>query len=172
MTDLFLSLAQLRRDAPVAALAELLVPADAMARAAASHRLVWSLFADADDRKRDFLWREEAPGRLMALSTRMPADPHGLFDVESKPFEPMLRPGDRLGFTMRVNPVVSRSEAHGQRGKRHDVVMDALRHVPAGERAAARPDLMLTAGRAWLGRQGKATGLRQRVKLLSTVTIV
>jgi CRISPR system Cascade subunit CasE len=158
MTELFLSRAGLRRDAPMAALAGLLVPTDTSARTAASHRLVWSLFADADDRKRDFLWREEGPGRFMALSARPPADAHGLFDVEFKRFAPAVRPGDRLEFTMRVNPVISRSETPGQRGKRHDVVMDALRHVSPTERATARPDLMQSAGRAWLARQGEAHG--------------
>ena len=161
MTELFLSRARLRRDAPVAALANLLVPENAADRAAASHRLVWALFADAADRRRDFLWREEKPGQFMALSARPPADPHGLFDLESKPFAPKLSPGDRLGFTLRVNPVVARSEApgkRGKRGKRHDVVMDLLRDVPKEERAKARPEAVLTAGRTWLARQGEANG--------------
>lgn len=158
MTELFLSRARLRRDAPVAALANLLVPEDAANRAAASHRLVWALFADAADRQRDFLWREERPGHFMALSARPPADQHGLFDLESKSFAPLLSPGDRLGFTLRANPVVARSEAPGQRGKRHDVVMDLLRDVPKSERARVRPEAVLTAGRAWLARQGEVHG--------------
>jgi CRISPR system Cascade subunit CasE len=158
MTGLFLSRAHLRRDAPVAALANLLVPEDAADRVAASHRLVWALFADAADRQRDFLWREEKPGHFLALSVRPPDDPHHLFDLDFKPFAPVLSSGDRLGFTLRANPVVARPEAIGQRGKRHDVVMDLLRDVPHGERAKARPEAMLTAGRAWLARQGEAHG--------------
>jgi CRISPR system Cascade subunit CasE len=158
MKELFLSRARLRRDAPVAALASLLVPEDAAARAAASHRLVWALFADAADRQRDFLWREEKPGHFMALSARPPDDSHHLFDLDFKPFAPNLSSGDRLGFTLRANPVVARTEARGQRGKRHDVVMDLLRDVPRGERATARPEAALTAGRAWLARQGEAHG--------------
>jgi CRISPR system Cascade subunit CasE len=134
------------------------VPEDAAARASASHRLVWALFADSADRKRDFLWREEKPGHFMALSARPPDDPHHLFDLDFKPFAPNLSSGDRLGFTLRANPVVARPEARGQRGKRHDVVMDLLRDVPRGERAMARPEAVLTAGRAWLARQGEAHG--------------
>jgi len=159
MNVLFLSRARLRRDAPVAALARLLVPENAAARVAASHHLVWSLFADGPDRRRDFLWREEKPGRFLTLSTRPPTDPHGLFDLEEpKPFEPNLAPGDRLGFTLRANPVVSRPAAPGTRGKRHDVVMDTLREVPAGKRAERRPDAIVEAGSAWLARQGNAHG--------------
>jgi CRISPR system Cascade subunit CasE len=148
----------LRRDAPVTALARLLVPAESAQRADASHRLVWSLFADAPERRRDFLWREEAPGRFMALSARPPVDPHGLFDLEFKPFEAVLTAGNRLGFSLRVNPVVSRQETRNERGKRHDVVMDALRDVPAAERASRRPAAIVSAGRSWLARQGEVNG--------------
>jgi CRISPR system Cascade subunit CasE len=158
MSGLFLSRARLKRDAPVAALARLLVPEDAAVRVAASHHLVWSLFADGPDRRRDFLWREERPGHFYMLSARPPTDPHKLFDLcAAKPFAPLLEPGDRLGFTLRANPVIARQAAHGQRGRRHDVVMDAL-HRGTGERAAQRPDAIATAGAAWLNRQGAAHG--------------
>jgi CRISPR system Cascade subunit CasE len=159
MTELYLSRARLRRDAPVQALAHLLVPRDGAARISASHHLVWSLFTDGPERRRDFLWREEKPGHFYTLSARPPDDPHRLFDVEFKPFTPLLDPGDRLGFSLRANPVISRQEAHGTRGKRHDVVMDALRHVPKGEqRPEQRPAIVTAAGAAWLVRQGTAHG--------------
>lgn len=160
MTNLWLSRARLRRDAPVAALAPLLVPDVAGARPATAHHLVWSLFADGPERRRDFLWREEAPGRFMTLSRRPPVKIEGLFDLDWQPFAPVLAPGDRLGFTLRANPVVARATAPGQRGKRHDVVMDELKSVASGQRAEARPDAVLTAGRAWLARQGAAHGFQ------------
>ena len=159
MTALWLSRAGLRRDsAAIGSLALLLVPDGEGPRVAAAHRLVWALFADAPDRKRDFLWREEGPGRFMALSAREPAPVPDLFDVRTTPFEPALAVGDRLGFTLRANPVVSRPEAPGRRGKRHDVVMDALHPIPGPERAAARFGVATEAGLAWLGRQGAAHG--------------
>jgi CRISPR system Cascade subunit CasE len=159
MSDLWLSRARLRADTPaVAALAGLLVPDGSGARVAAAHSLVWALFADGPDRQRDFLWREEAPGRFMTLSARPPSPIAGLFDVEWQPFAPALATGDRLGFTLRANPVVSRSGGPGQRGKRHDVVMDALRHQPKDQHAAARLRIATEAGRAWLDRQGAAHG--------------
>jgi CRISPR system Cascade subunit CasE len=158
MTTLFLSRASLRRDAPVTALAELLVPTSPKDRMGASHKLVWTLFADNANRQRDFLWREEKPGHFMALSSRPPDDPHRLFDLDYKPFAPALSAGDKLGFTLRANPVVARPEKRGERGKRHDVVMDALRTVPPNERVSARPQAVLTAGRAWLARQGETSG--------------
>jgi CRISPR system Cascade subunit CasE len=160
MSELWLSRARLRADASVASLARLLVPEAAGARPAAAHRLVWSLFADMPDRRRDFLWREEAPGRFMTLSNRPPINVGGLFDLDSQPFAPVLVSGDRLGFTLRANPVVARATARGRRGKRHDVVMDALKSIVLGQRAEARPDAVLSAGRSWLSRQGAAHGFQ------------
>ena len=156
MTPLWLSRVRLRQDAAVAALASLLMPRG-QSGAASGHHLVWALFADGPERRRDFLWREEAPGRFLTLSAREPAT-LDLFDVSSKPFEPALAAGDRLGFTLRANAVIARSAGPGQRGKRHDVVMDALRAVPAGERAEVRLDKVVQAGCAWLARQGQAHG--------------
>ena len=158
MTALWLCRARLRRDtAAVGSLANLLVPADDGARTAAAHRLVWALFADGPDRRRDFLWRQEAPGRFMALSARPPAPLPDLFDVDAKPFAPALAEGDRLRFSLRANAVVSRG-AGPARGKRHDVVMDALYAVPKEQRAEARLQAVVVAGRAWLVRQGAAHG--------------
>lgn len=161
MTSLFLSRAKLRRDAPLAALSPLLVPMQAEARADAAHRLVWALFSDGPDRRRDFLWREEGPGRFLALSGRPPNPLHDVFDLDTKEFEPRLAVGDRLGFALRANPVVARKQEGSTRGKRHDVVMDALHALPAGqERRLARPETVIEAGRAWLARQGDAHGFR------------
>ncbi len=163
MTALWLSRASLRRDtASLGSLARLLVPDGGGPRTAAAHRLVWALFADTPDRRRDFLWREERPGRFMALSARPPEPMSDLFDVQSQPFEPVLARGDRLGFTLRANPVISRAEAPGKRGRRHDVVMDALRHVPEQDRAAVRFGVASESGLAWLARQGDTHGFAPR----------
>jgi CRISPR system Cascade subunit CasE len=159
MSELWLSRARLRHDTgATAALVRLLVPEGQGARVAAAHRLVWALFADAPDRERDFLWREEAPGRFMTLSARPPQAMPDLFDVQSKPFEPVLAAGDRLSFALCANAVVSRALAPGQRGKPHDVVMNALHTLPKDQRAGARLGAVAEAGRAWFARQGQAHG--------------
>ena len=41
-------------------------------RTDAHHRLIWTLFADSPDRRRDFLWRDEGAGRFTILSHRPP----------------------------------------------------------------------------------------------------
>lgn len=164
---LWLVRARLRRDASVAALAPLLMPADEGRGALADHRLVWSLMTTGETATRDFLWRrEEEPGCFLVLAPRPPGT-SALFDVECKPFEPVLAPGDRLRFALRANPTTAQPQPgqgeHGRRrkrGKRGDVVMHALHPVPKGERAEARPALVQAAGAAWLARQGERHGFR------------
>jgi CRISPR system Cascade subunit CasE len=166
MTNLLLSRARLRRDVPAAALWHELAPDDDDRRMQASHRLVWTLFADAADRTRDFLWREADPGTFFLLSNRAPEDRHNLFEIDPpKEFAPQLRAGDALRFSLRANATVARKpqSATGERtrGKPSDVVMDALYRLPKGrERAEARRDAISAAGHAWLSARGAKNGFR------------
>ncbi len=156
---LYLARARLRRDASVAALAPLLLPENAHERALAAHRLVWSLMPPDAGAARDFLWREEGPGRFMLLAARAPA-PSALFDVCCKPFAPVLSKDDRLHFVLRANPTVAR-RVLGRRSVRDDVVMHALHDLPdkrEGGRDVARPELILREGTAWLLRLGERHG--------------
>jgi len=153
-----LARAKLRRDISAQALARLLVPQEPGARLGAGHHLAWALFADSAHRHRDFLWREMRPGEFLILAARPPSDPHELFDLEYKPFAPVLRAGQHLQFDLRSNPVVSIPARPGQRGKRHDVVMHALSKLVPAERAAARERAIREAGASWLARKGEAAG--------------
>jgi CRISPR system Cascade subunit CasE len=154
LTGPVLARARLRRDVPAQALARLLVPEQAGAQLGAAHSVVWALFADGPDRRRDFLWRQVRPGEFLILAARPPADPHGLFTLEYKPFAPALHPGQHLGFDLRANPVVGISTGSGQRGKRHDVVMNALSKLRHDERGSARDRATREAGLVWLERRG------------------
>lgn len=160
MNPLWLVRARLRQSPSVAALARLLVPEGAGEQAAAAHRLVWALFSDGAERRRDFLWRQDRPGEFLALSPRPPNPLHDIFAIESQDFAPALAAGDWLGFKLHANPVVAQPQGKGQRGKRQDVVMHALHPTPAGERAPLRLDVTQQAGRAWIARQGVAHGFR------------
>ena len=157
----YLSRVRLRRDASVRALAPLLlgdVGGGGVSRQP-GHHLVWSLFTDGADRRRDFLWRETDAGEFLVLSARQPEDRHGLFEIDApKPFTPALEPGDRLGFSLRANPVVRRRHPSHRRSVKHDVVMDALRSHARGERAARRFEIVRERGFAWLHRQGTKAG--------------
>lgn len=158
-SSLYLTRARVREHVPAAALRELLLPDDASRRAGAGHKLVWTLFADAPDRRRDFLWRETNAGVFYILSRREPNDQHGLFDLDpSKTFAPVLAAGDRLAFSLRANATVAKPGGRGVRGKRADVVMAAIKDVPGRDRAAARTEAVQQAGRKWLDAQGDRCG--------------
>jgi CRISPR system Cascade subunit CasE len=157
--DLFFTRARVRRQVPAAALRELLLPSDDGRRAGTGHRLVWTLFADREDRERDFLWREAAAGVFYLLSRREPLDQHTLFELDPpKRFAPVLAAGDRLSFSLRANATIAKGGAPGVRGKPCDVVMDAIKHVVPGARAPERAKAVQLAGRRWLQAQGARSG--------------
>lgn len=167
---LYLSRLTLNREASAAALLPLLNPREPDTSADAHHRLIWSIFSDSPDRKRDFLWRFDGRDRFYALSRRPPQS-SSLFNLpETKVFAPVLRTGDRLQYTLRANATkdraaVSRMEKSARRGKsrRVDVVMDLLRSAPEhGKRAAIRDRTAQTAAEAWMARQGTARGFEPR----------
>lgn len=158
---MFLTRARLRRDRGLEPLAALLLPKGGDARVDVGHRLVWTLFGDTADRRRDFLWREQEPGVFLLLSARPPEDRAGLFNLDPpKPFAPVVAIGDRLAFLLRANAVVVRSSGPDIRGKRRDVVADALARLPAAERAERRREVLAEAGTVWLTRQGATGGFR------------
>jgi CRISPR system Cascade subunit CasE len=175
VTDRYLSRARLRRDAPAAALAPILLPDEQGQRAGTAHRLLWTLFADRPDRQRDFLWRatgdDRSPGRstFLVLSERPPADTHGLFEIETKPFAPMLAERDRLAFSLRVNPVVTRKDPQTGRAKRHDVVMVRLAPLIGEQRRTRRWEIIQEAGRTWLEGQGTRHGFCLRADAPLTI---
>jgi CRISPR system Cascade subunit CasE len=169
MTPLHLSRVRLRsgRGEVLSAIAPLLIPEDGSKRAGHAHRVIWLLFQDIVEADRDFLWRDEGDGRYLVLSPRPPSDQHGLFEIDSKEFAPALAAGDRLRFSLRANPTVARkgaldeqARASRTRGKRVDVVMDAIYSLPKGERAEVRDQLAHEAGTAWLQAQGERSGFK------------
>lgn len=137
---------------------------DGMGRgsALASHHLIWTLFSDAPDRERDFLWREGPGGVFYVLSRRTPVDRLGVFDMEEpKAFTPSLAVGDRLHFALRVNATISRRDSGSkERGRIHDIVCDALRRADSaqGEKALARRNLLHPVARAWVSARGVKRG--------------
>lgn len=151
---MYFSLIRLRRD---------LAPRDIVALGRSDgygqHKMVWDIFSDGPDRKRDFLYRFENVNGLptyYAVSVREPVASKGLWDISTKPYAPKLARGDRLAFKLRANPVQlakqernaeeleawqkSRAERGLKPNKsmergwtqkviRHDVVMDAKTRI-------------------------------------------
>ncbi|HSS52943.1 MAG TPA: type I-E CRISPR-associated protein Cas6/Cse3/CasE [Thermoanaerobaculia bacterium] len=123
------------------------------------HKAVWSLFADHADRRRDFLYRldwDSGRPMLWTLSDRPPRPVPELWDAHTRELKPVLRSGERLRFSLRANPVVTRE------GKRHDVVMEAKQRLrAAGVRKTDWPteaQLAQEHGAAWLARHAAGRG--------------
>jgi CRISPR system Cascade subunit CasE len=127
-----------------------------------AHRMLWTLFADAPDTRRDFLFvvEREKPFTAIIRSRRSPLDGLGsAWRIDTHPFAPVLSAGQRLRF--RVRAVASRSEFRPgeKRGKRVDVVTMAWNQLPEDERTPER--LEAVAERAvldWLASQGRKHG--------------
>ena len=153
--SLFLSRIRLSRSPSAQALSGLLRPPGAGERRSAQHQLLWSVFADVPDRRRDFLWREERNGEFLTLSARPPQSMDLFVPHDVKEFAPVLYPGQPLDFMLHANATRMKRD-----GQRVDVVMDALRDLPRETRASERMAVAGREGFAWLARQGETAGFR------------
>jgi CRISPR system Cascade subunit CasE len=135
----WLTQAELRRDTPQAR--QLAGQLLRTARWDSGHGLVWNLFADTPDARRDFLYREADAGRFLIVSAREPQGEPAIWRVRSRPYAPALTAGRRYGFALRANPAVAVSRPGRGRSHRADVMMDATRRkgepLTAEEREAA-----------------------------------
>lgn len=135
----------------------------------ASHQLLWQLFTE---QQRSFLFREEQSNGLysqqgmpeyLVLSQAVPVLDGGLFQVETKLFEPKLSEGDKLAFRLRANPTISSKAADSanKRGLRHDVMMHAKKCARA--EGVTEPlvlkQRMEQAALDWLVKDERAAGL-------------
>ena len=92
------------------------------------HQLIWSLFPDRPDEKRDFLFRKEIRYDrpvFYLLSEKKPESAHSFLSVDTKKFDPVIRENDAFYFSLRANPVVAKKVEGQEKSKRYDVWMNA-----------------------------------------------
>jgi CRISPR system Cascade subunit CasE len=131
----------------------------------AVHQLLWKIFPDDPDAKRDFLFRQEFEKEQIAfeetrrglplfyvVSQRKPEAVSKLLMVESKEYNPALKKSMRLAFDLRANPVVARSTEGKKHSVKHDVLMDTkLKARQAGVADQKKlQSLMQNAAAKWL----------------------
>lgn len=142
------------------------------------HKLIWKLFQGESHRViktkvegvekdvvvSDFLFRQEngySMPSFYVVSHRLPNDDEAIWDIRSREYEPKLKDTDRLQFTLRANPVVTKKtpqlEENSKKRQRHDVVMEAKRRIPMEERPYEL-DLVRDAGLRWLGERSQKHG--------------
>jgi len=120
------------------------------------HQLIWNVFSDGPSRTRDFLYRyESVRGRptFYTISQREPIDPSGRWEIHSKEYAPKVSKGEKLVFSLRVNPIRCKRDEKDKR-HRHDVVMEAKTKLGfkalAHDKKPALAELVQEAGIAWL----------------------
>jgi CRISPR system Cascade subunit CasE len=127
------------------------------------HQLVWQLFENSPA-QRPFLYRQESQQgtpRLLLLSEQEPEDTTGLWRIESKPYTPKLVAGERLAFSIRLNPVVKKRDEN-DRQQRHDLVMEQKKQLEREgiprEQWPAQTELARRAGVQWLAKRAETAG--------------
>jgi CRISPR system Cascade subunit CasE len=128
-----------------------------------AHQLLWGLFPNHGEKKRDFLFHEikrESTPQFLLVSQEQPVQTDAL-SVASKPYAPQLAMGQRLAFTLVVNPVVSRKIVGKKNSAKHDVWMDAKWQAKKkGITGQALVDACEGAVKSWLVRQGERCGFQ------------
>lgn len=120
------------------------------------HQWLWDLFPGGKERQ--FLYRrEELQGafRFFVLSQEQPAA-SAIFDVQTRPFAPMLSAGQTLRFNLRANPTVCKN------GKRHDLLMEAKRQRKTQGDSRGYLVLSAASGADVVGAPGEQNGFTLR----------
>lgn len=128
------------------------------------HRLVWSLLSKGDEDTRDFLYRYESEGTLPTfyiVSEREPEVEDDMWDANVKSYDPLIKAGQKLSFSLRANPIVSKRDEKGKQ-HRHDVVMDEKFKI---KNEASRTDIDISIeeivqnkGVEWLQKKAELNG--------------
>lgn len=129
------------------------------------HKMVWDFFPEDKDAKRDFLYRRFDLGRMpqyFVLSNRKPVNDQGIWDIDTKQYEPVIRKGDNFSFNLRVNPVVTTMPEgrESKKRKRDDVYMNALakyKDIPI-EKRPSNNEIMVESGLEWILDRAKKHG--------------
>jgi len=130
------------------------------------HQLVWKLAGRHDDQKRDFIYRADNDPDGLPIFTIVSEQPLGSVDdvwnVETKRYNPGIRDGENLAFSLRCNPVKAVYDADNiklkRRGNRVDIMGSARRSDMANGIRRPRHVLHLEESRLWLDRRGGQNG--------------
>ncbi|MBN2733688.1 MAG: type I-E CRISPR-associated protein Cas6/Cse3/CasE [Methanomicrobiaceae archaeon] len=133
------------------------------------HSMLWDMFSDSEYRERDFLYRvdlKESKPVIFIVSERKPYCNGSLWNIETKSYNPVITEGKKLGFSLRANPIVTKTipATKGQEKKRykHDVVMDAKQRIikEYGDKSPLPPvaEIVQQEGFRWLSSRSERLG--------------
>lgn len=124
------------------------------------HQALWRLFDNGTNTPRDFLYRQTGEAHALGfyvLSAREPGTDEDLWIVESKRFQPRLDSGQRLRFSVRINPVVKRRDDN-RRQQRHDLVMDLKTQDRTAGVERTQAERVQSAALAWMEQRQERNG--------------
>lgn len=155
---MYFSRVELQRDLSTASLFGQLMTGNTYA----AHQLLWKLFPDDPDVQRDFIFRQEMKGgwpTFYLVSRRKPQNVDLFSSVACKEYNPVLRVGEQLDFSLRANPVVARKAEGKKHSPKHDVWMDAKKEGQA-QMLEGSELLSFIDGQVknWLSLRGEASG--------------
>lgn len=131
------------------------------------HQLIWNLFENSPQQTRDFLYRREDKPKCLpyfyVLSQRKPETQLEQLDIQTKPFNPVIKRGDRLAFSLRANAVVTRKigESSNKRIRRDIIEAKVDEYKKRFENPADLPGSTLIhheAATEWINRQSEQHG--------------
>ncbi len=127
-----------------------------------AHQAIWAVFSDGPDRKRDFLYRQVDAYSFLTVSDREPIKSNLLQTCFAKTYAPKLCAGERILFSLRLNPVVKRRNAQ-KRQVRVDMVQDRRKRLmDKGATKSELPSRIILAEEVaieWLNRRHESLGL-------------
>lgn len=130
------------------------------------HSLVWDLFGDDPDQKRDFLYRVDVSKKLptfLVVSSREPVNRFDVWKIITKPYKPRFFEGQRLSFVLRANPVRKKRDEQ-RKQHRHDVVMEVKSRLEQEEiprlQWPEEPEIVQNAGYVWLASRAESCGFQ------------
>ncbi|CAG1771623.1 partial CRISPR system Cascade subunit CasE, partial [uncultured bacterium] len=139
------------------------------------HQLLWKLFRDESEKKRDFLFRQDTDNQGLPvyyiLSETKPSQSINYLHVETKPFSLQLKTGDLLAFNLRANPVRKLKrcdESFSPEYARRDVVIHLKKTLEKElssqekhkEDLPSQAAIEQQAGECWLKHQAKDKGFK------------
>lgn len=126
-----------------------------------AHQLLWGLFPNDGDKKRDFIFHKDDKNGLpsfLVISKEEPTS-NDAISVQTKPFAPQLLEGQKLAFILVANPVVARKTEGKKNSVKHDVWMDAKKQAKVeGLSVEKTVQFCEMKSKEWLISQGERAG--------------
>lgn len=92
------------------------------------HKLVWTLFSNDPNARRDFLFRKTRDNHFLIVSEKEPIFDEAIWEIKTKSYNPSFEAGQKFGFSILINPIIATKidgATRPTRSKRVDVLMDA-----------------------------------------------